>query len=107
MRAAVGPGPSYRIGAGHAVIDRDNIHRWSMIAARQKLSLKGCGAARNCPRSQFNQPTFPPGNIDKAVHPRGKIRTDRNIGGKHVIVAQDFVGEPSRCAKPSAAPRCP
>ena len=34
MRAAVGPGPSYRIGAGHAVIDRDNIHRWSMIAAR-------------------------------------------------------------------------
>ena len=32
--AWVGPGPSYRIGAGHAVIDRDNIHRWSMIAAR-------------------------------------------------------------------------
>ena len=41
--------------------------------------------------AKLNEPTFPPGDIDKAVHSRGKIRTDRNIGGKHVIVAQDFV----------------
>ena len=39
MCSAWSAGSLVGIGAGHAVIDRDNIHRWSMIAARMNRPL--------------------------------------------------------------------